>query len=85
MRNMGRRSIGAETVAELFEEVRQGMNPFATMEKRLDARIKGATIYPINASCELLLSTRDFCCAGVHRRCQDVIVGLSTPGLTCPG
>jgi hypothetical protein len=56
MRNMGAaRSIGAETVAELFEEVRQGMNPFATMEKRVDARIKGATIYPINASCELLL------------------------------
>jgi hypothetical protein len=56
MRNMGAaRAMGAETVGELFEQVRQGMNPFATMAKRPDARIKGATIYLINSSCELLL------------------------------
>ena len=56
MRNLGdARFLGSEAVRQLFEQVRQGMNPFATMEKRSDDRIAGATIYRINPSCELVI------------------------------
>jgi hypothetical protein len=56
MRNMGAaRLLGAQRVRELFEHVRQGLNPFAPMQRRTDDRIKGATIYPLNENSELLL------------------------------
>ena len=56
MRNLGdARSLGAQEVRRLFEQVRQGFNPFAAMPKKSDTRVEGATLYPINPSCELLL------------------------------
>jgi superfamily I DNA/RNA helicase len=50
----GAQSQAAQTVRELLELVRQGLNPFTTMASRKDSRIKGATLYSINASCDLL-------------------------------
>lgn len=56
MRNRaGARSQGAQRVRELFEEVRQGLNPFAAMPNRTDPRVQGATVYPINSFTELVL------------------------------
>ena len=51
----GAGSAGAQRVRELFEQVRHGQNPFLTLSSRKDSRIQGATIYPINSACELLL------------------------------
>jgi len=51
----GAQSQAAQRVAELLEQVRQGLNPFSTLTSRTDARVQGATIYTINSSTELLL------------------------------
>ena len=50
----GAQSQAAQTVKELLEQVRQGLNPFPSMPARKDARIQGATLYTINSACELL-------------------------------
>lgn len=56
MRNRaGARSQGAQRVRDLFEEVRQGLTPFSALTNRSDARVVGATIYPINSVTELVL------------------------------
>lgn len=51
----GARSQGAQRVRELFEEVRQGLNPFVDMPNRTEDLVLGATVYPINAVTELVL------------------------------
>ncbi|MEI6083554.1 MAG: UvrD-helicase domain-containing protein [Verrucomicrobiota bacterium] len=48
-------SQASQTVRELFEQVRQGLNPFTSLASRKDSRVRGAALYTINASCELLL------------------------------
>lgn len=56
MRNFGgQRFLGAQQMREWFEQVRQGLNPFAEAAKRPDGRLVGAVIYPVNAACELIL------------------------------
>jgi len=56
LRNLGRScSQAAEMVRTSFEQVRQGLDPFANMPRREDARINGALIFPLNAACELVL------------------------------
>src|SRR5665213_4097955 len=51
----GAQSQAAQRVRELFEQVRQGLNPFTSLASRKDSRVHGATLYTINAACELLL------------------------------
>lgn len=51
----GAQSQAAQRVAELLEQVRQGLNPFTALPSRTDSRVPGATLYTINASSELLL------------------------------
>jgi hypothetical protein len=51
----GAQSQAAQRVAELLEQVRQGLNPFKAIPSRADARVQGAAIYTINTTTELLL------------------------------
>lgn len=51
----GAQSQAAQQVRELFEQVRRGLNPFKSLPARKDSRVHGATLYTINAACELLL------------------------------
>lgn len=55
----GAKSQAAQRVRELFEQVRQGLNPFTALPSRKDSRVHGATIYTINAACELLQIEND--------------------------
>lgn len=56
MRNHGgAQSQASQQVRELFEQVRQGLNPFTALAARKDSRVRGAALYTINAVCELLL------------------------------
>lgn len=48
-------SQAAQQVRELLEQVRQGLNPFMSLESRKDSRVHGATLYTLNPACELLL------------------------------
>jgi len=51
----GAQSQAAQRVRDLFEQVRQGLNPFTSLVSRKDSRVQGATLYTINTGCELLL------------------------------
>lgn len=51
----GARLLGAQRVRQLFEQVREGLNPFSGMHKYPDDRVKGAAIYPLNDNAQLLL------------------------------
>lgn len=51
----GAMSQAAQLVVHLFEEVRQGLNPFPTLTSRQDARIDGARIYSLSAECEMVM------------------------------
>lgn len=54
MRNLGgARSQGTQQIRQWFEQVRQGLNPFKTIQNRKDSRVHGAMVYPANASREL--------------------------------
>jgi hypothetical protein len=56
MRNAGgARFQGAQNVRRMFDEVRRGLNPFQSAPKRLDSRVRGATVYQVNPACELIL------------------------------
>lgn len=55
-RNLGGASLlGAQRVRQLFEQVREGLNPFSGLQKVADDRVKGASIYPLNDKTQLLL------------------------------
>lgn len=56
LRNLGGQcSQAAQIVRGIFEQMRQGFDPFANMTRREDARINGAMVFPLNAACELVL------------------------------
>ncbi len=56
LRNLGGQcSQAAQTVRGIFEQMRQGLDPLINMTWREDARINGAMIFPLNATCELVL------------------------------
>jgi hypothetical protein len=42
-------------VRQLFDEVRQGRDPFSSRQSTMDERIPGAHIYPINEVCALVM------------------------------
>ena len=55
LRNLGGScSQAAYTMRALFEKMRQGLNPFASIPRREDARIGGAVVVALNAACELV-------------------------------
>lgn len=55
LRNLGGPcSQAAYTMRTLFEKMRQGLNPFASIPRREDARIGGAVVIALNAACELV-------------------------------
>jgi superfamily I DNA/RNA helicase len=56
MRNAaGARSAGALLVRRLFDEVRQGRDPFSNRTFTVDDRVPGARIYQINDVCTLVM------------------------------
>ena len=56
MRNAGgARSAGAMIVRQLFDEVRQGRDPFSNRASTPDPRVPGAHIYQINEVCSLVM------------------------------
>ena len=60
LRNLGgARSQAAQIVRTLFEQIRQGLDPFSSLSRRNDDRIKGAAVFSLNAACELLLIQND--------------------------
>jgi superfamily I DNA/RNA helicase len=51
----GARSLAAQRVRMIFEAIRQGLQPLATLERKSDSRVAGAVRYRLNHQCELLL------------------------------
>ena len=55
LRNLGGScSQAAHTLRSHFEKMRQGLDPFASMPQRADARIGGAVVVALNTACELV-------------------------------